>query len=274
SVLVPSFQGDEDYGKTFQLHMKEGVFLNYKKNFVPRQIVLNETAARLLGLNNDGIGRQVKAQTGAIYTVTGIVKDYNASTMREVIAPIAIFHVRDAPGYRFLTVKLKKATAESIAKVKRAWQQLSPGNPFEYTFMDDKFAAMYKSELQLRRAATTATVLSLIIVLLGIFGVVSIMLMKREKELAIRKVLGAGLANIFSLIIREYSWLILLANVIAWPLAYYLISHWLASYAYHTRQDISAYLGVAFIVFALVCLLIVVKTIGAAAKPAEQLRSE
>ena len=274
-VVIPSFVGDEDYGQTFQLHMKEGNFLNYGKNFVPGQIVLNETAARLLGLGNNAVGRQLRTPEGTVYTVTGVVKDYNTASLREAIAPLAICHVKDAPGYRFLTLKLKQVTERSVARIKETWQRLSPGNPFEYNFMDDKFAALYKSELQLKKAATTATVLSFIIVFLGIFGVVSIMLMKRDKEIAVRKVLGAGIANIFTLFIKEYSWLILIANLVSWPLAYYFISRWLESYAYHTQQDVSAYVSVAFIVFGLVCMLVAGRTLKTAlANPVKSLKNE
>ncbi|ANH81456.1 hypothetical protein A8C56_11115 [Niabella ginsenosidivorans] len=274
-IVVPSFVGDEDYGQTFRLRMKEGNFLNHKKNFVPGQIVINETAARLLGLDNGAVGKQLRTPEGAVYTVTGVVKDYNAATLREAIKPLAICHVKDAPGYRYLTLKLKYATAGAVARIKQEWQKLSPGNPFEYSFMDDKFAALYKSELQLKKAATTATVLSLIIVFLGVFGVVSIMLMKRDKEIAVRKVLGAGLAHIFALFITEYSWLILIANLISWPLAYYFISQWLKSYAYYTEQGISAYVSVAFIIFGLVCLLVAGRTFKTALEnPVKSLRNE
>ena len=116
---------------------------------------------------------------------------------------------------------------------------MSPGTPFEYSFMDEKFQSLYRSELQLKKAANISTILNLIIVFLGIFGVVAFTLTKRTKEIAVRKVLGANVRNIILLFIRDYAILILLANMIAWPLTYIITNKWLQSYAYRVNQDIS-----------------------------------
>ncbi len=262
-VSIPSFISDEDYGETFQLHMKAGNFLNYKKNFIPGQIVLNETAARLLGLEADSAtGKLLKSSAGETLTVSGIVKNYNIATMRDAIGPLAILHVNDMPGYRYLIIKLDHANEASVRQVKDRWQQLSPNAPFDYTFMDDKFSALYQSELQLKKATFAATLFCLFIVIAGMFSVVSVMLIRREKEIAIRKVLGAKLRNIFMLFMREYLWLWVIANLVSWPLAYYLITLWLEGYAYRTQQSISIYLGVAALVVILVGLLIVARVFG------------
>ena len=274
-VPVPSFVSDEDYGETYQLQMKAGNFLNYKKSFIPGQVVINETAARLLGVSPNDIGRNLKLLQGQTLTLTGIVKDYNASSMQQAISPLAIYHVQEGTAYRYLTVKLKNASTNTIDHIKAEWQKLSPNTPFEYTFMDEKFSALYKSELQLKKAASTATILSLIIVFLGIFGVVSVMLTKREKEIAVRKVLGAEAQNIFSLFIKEYVLMLLVANLISWPLAYYFMSAWLNNYAYRTQQHIGVYLFVAAVLLVLVCLLVGMRTFKAAiTTPVKSLRSE
>ncbi|SDE14603.1 ABC transporter permease [Niabella drilacis] len=275
-VSVPSFISDEDYGKTFELHMRAGSFLNDKKPFVPGQIVLNETAARLLELPIDNaVGKRLRSSEGEVFTVAGIVKDYNMANMREAITPLVIFHVNDMPGYRLLIIKLDHATGESVKRVRDRWRQLSPNAPFDYTFMDEKFAALYQSELQLKKATFAATVFCLLIVFAGIFSVVSVALSKREKEVAIRKVLGAQLIHIFMLFMKEYIGLLIIANLVSWPLAYYFITQWLAGYVYRIPQSIEIYLGVAAIVMLLVALLIITRTLETAiAGPAKKLKAE
>ncbi len=102
--------------------------------------------------------------------------------------------------------------------------------------MDEKFQSLYQSELQLKKAAGIATVLNLIIVFLGIFGIVTFTLIKRTKEIAVRKVLGADIRSIIFLFIKDYAWLILVANIIAWPVAYMITNKWLENYAYRVNQ--------------------------------------
>ena len=152
---------------------------------------------------------------------------------------------------------------------------MSPGTPFEYSFMDEKFQSMYRSELQLKKAANISTILNLIIVFLGIFGVVAFTLTKRTKEIAVRKVLGANIRNIILLFIRDYAILILLANVIAWPLTYIITNKWLQSYAYRVNHDIIPYLVVCFFIFITAFSMITIQCFKAGvANPVKSLRTE
>jgi len=152
---------------------------------------------------------------------------------------------------------------------------MSPGTPFEYSFMDEKFQSLYRSELQLKKAANISTILNLIIVFLGIFGVVAFTLTKRTKEIAVRKVLGADVRNIIALFIRDYAVLILLANLIAWPLTYIITSKWLQSYAYRVNQNILPYLFVCLFIFITAFSMIAIQCFKAGvANPVKSLRTE
>jgi putative ABC transport system permease protein len=147
--------------------------------------------------------------------------------------------------------------------------------PFEYTFMDEKFAALYRSELQLKEASGLATVLNLVIVLMGIFGVMAFTLARRSKEMALRRVLGADVKNIIILFIRDYVWLILIANMIAWPLAYILTNKWLENYAYRVQQDFGPFVVVGACTFLMAFLLIALQSLKVAvANPVKSLRME
>ncbi|HYK46321.1 MAG TPA: FtsX-like permease family protein, partial [Parafilimonas sp.] len=146
---------------------------------------------------------------------------------------------------------------------------------FEYEFMDEKFQSLYRSEMQLKTAADIATVLNLVIIFLGIFGVVTFTLIKRTKEIAVRKVLGAGVSNIIILFTKDYAWLILIANLIACPVTYMITNKWLQGYAYRVNQAASPYLIVCGVVFIAAFLMIAIQCIKAAvANPVKSLRTE
>jgi putative ABC transport system permease protein len=134
---------------------------------------------------------------------------------------------------------------------------------------------MYKSELQLKKAAGIATGLMLMIVLLGIFGVLTLALNKRNKEIAVRKVLGAEVYNILSLFIKQYAGLLLIANIIAWPLAYYCSNRWLQQFVYRVNQPLSSYFIAGLLVTVIAFLLIAMQCLRVAiANPVRSLKQE
>jgi putative ABC transport system permease protein len=152
---------------------------------------------------------------------------------------------------------------------------LVPDAPFEFGFMDDQFASLYQSELQLKRAADVATALNFLIIALGIFGIVSFTLAKRSKEIAVRKVLGAELRHLTLLFVKDYTRLIILANLIAWPITYWTANKWLEGYAYRINQSAGVYLLVCLLVFVLAYGLIAGLCANAnRANPVDSLRDE
>ena len=213
---------------------------------------------------------------GIVFTVAGVVRDFNYANLQEPIGPVVFTNVRENPIYRFLTIRLNTPDiASAIADIRKQWKTLSPNAPFEYTLMDDRFKAIYRMELQLRDAAGIATVLNLVIVFMGIFGVVAFTLAKRGKEMAVRKVLGAGASHIIGLFIRDYAWLLLIANGIGWPVAWLLTGRWLQRFVYRAPQDIGPYLFVLAFVFLTVALLVTVQCLRTALdNPVRRLRTE
>ena len=278
TVLITSCGADENYAATFGLTVLSGSCFAQSGGFIPNQIVLNESAVKALGLTvNSAINRQIKVpSSGTILTVAGVIKDFNYSSLQDKVEPLAFFHVKDATAYRYLSLKLSTGNiVETVTNIRNKWREMSPGTPFEYSFMDEKFQSLYRSELQLKKAANIATILNLIIVFLGIFGVVAFTLTKRTKEIAVRKVLGADVRNIIVLFIRDYAILILLANMIAWPLTYIITNKWLQSYAYRVNQDIVPYLFVCLFIFITAFSMIAIQCFKAgAANPVKSLRTE
>ena len=239
---------------------------------------MNETAVKQLGLDNgNAVGKIITTPAaGSGLTITGVMKDFNFSTLQDKIGPIGFAHVSTGNTYRYLVVKLNgKNIPSTIQHIKSEWKSFAPSAPFDYTFMDEKFTSLYKSELQLQTAANIATILNIIIVLLGIIGVVAFMLNKRNKEIAVRKVLGANAGNIILLFVKEYALLIIIANILAWPSAYMMTERLLQNFAYRVEQNILPYVIVLAFIACISFVLIATQCFRTArANPVKSLRTE
>jgi putative ABC transport system permease protein len=162
-----------------------------------------------------------------------------------------------------------------LTDLQKQWSKLLPGTPFEYRFMDEALANVYKMELRLQKAANTATVLSLVIVIMGVIGLLSLSVQKRTREIAIRKVIGASVPAIVRLFLLEYLPLLLIAGLAASPLAYWIMHRWLDGYA--TRITITVFPFAAALIglAVLMATLIIGQTTRAAlVNPANSLKTE
>jgi len=277
---VMAIIADGDFASVFGIKMQEGFFLYSGSNFIPGKVVLNETAVKALGLKQPVTGKTLRlgAANGTLVTIAGVVKDFHLESIQKPVQPLVISGLNEnyTRAYRFFSLKLNTTDLNgSIAALQAKWKTLFPDAGFEYSFMDDKFQSLYQSELQLKKAATIATALNLIIVLMGIFGVVAFTLTKRTREIAVRKILGAGVFNIISIFLREYGVLIVIANIIAWPIAYLATNQWLQGYAYRIQQNAVPYLFVCGFMFIAAFALIAVQCFKVAtANPVGSLRAE
>ncbi|CAN5484281.1 ABC transporter permease [soil metagenome] len=271
---------DEYYAGTYNIPMAAGEFYSLPGAFTDSsKIVINETQSHALGFKNphDAIGRQVYIQGGSmLFSITGVTKDFHFGSMQIAIQPVTFLHVDLTNTFRVLSFKLKPGDiGNTIAALQKKWSVLMPGTPFEYTFMDDTLAKIYTAEIQLKKAAYAATILAIIIVLLGVLGLISLSVQKRTKEIGIRKVLGSSVTSIMTLFMKEFMTVIILAAIIACPVAYLLMHQWLNSYVY--RIDITPMpfiITIGFLGF-ITAILISIQTIKAAfANPIKSLRSE
>jgi putative ABC transport system permease protein len=269
---------DENYLDTYQVPLRSGSFFENSSSDAGK-IVLNEKAVEILGWKDpgDAIGQQIRFPGNpALFTIKGVTADFHFGSMQQKIAPIIFFNVRFAPTYRYLSFKLKPGNiGEAIAAIEKKWAVLLPGSSFEYNFMDDTLKKLYKTEIQLKKAAYTATLLSLIIVLMGVLGLVSLSIQKRTKEIGIRKVLGSSVSAIIGLFMKEFLWVILIAGLIACPIAWIIMHGWLSDYAYRISLTVKPFIisvaGLAFIT----AVLIAIQTIKAGLdNPVRSLRTE
>lgn len=278
AIAADILENDEKFLSLYQIPLIAGTpFEGHRQDSL--KVILNETAVNGLGWKNaqQAIGQQVKIPGNPqIFTVMGVTNDFHFGSMQTKISPIIMFNLQYDFIYRYLSFKINPGNiASAVAALQKKWSALMPEAPFEYKFMDDTLANMYKSEIQLKRASYTATILALLIVLLGVVGLISLNIQKRTKEIGIRKVLGSSVAGILSLFIKEFLWVIVIGGVIACPLAYIIIHNWLQNYAY--RINITAIPFIISIVSLglITALLICVQTIKAAnANPVKNLRTE
>ena len=278
AIPMQSMITDEHYLSTYQIHLKAGAFFSGGRQDSAK-IILNEQAILALGYSNspDAVGQQVRIPGDpTLFTIKGITDNFHFGSMQQKIAPIIFFNVQFAPTYRYLSFKIKTGnTAAAIAAIQEKWASLLPGSSFEYRFMDDALARIYATELQLKKAAYTSTLLSLAIMLLGVLGLISLSLHKRVKEIGIRKVLGASVPGIMGLFVKEFMLIIIAAAAVAVPAASLLMNNWLNNYAYRISISPVSFVFSVGILSLVTVILICLQTIKAAlTNPVRSLRAE
>ena len=282
AIVASMLVTDASYANTYRIPMAEGVFFHGREESDVQdsmRVVINETGVKALGWKNadEAVGQRIRLLGDPrFYTISGIVKDFHFAGMGIAIDPEVFVHVSRGINYRYFSFKLKPGgIGASMAALQRKWSVLLPGAAFEYKFMDETLQAVYTNELRLRKAANSATVLALVIVLLGIVGLLALSIQKRTKEIAIRKVIGASVPGIIQLFLREYLPLLGVAGLVAMPVAYLLMHRWLEGYV--TRVSITPLPFVVAILSlgAVTGILIVIQTVRAAlANPVTGLREE
>lgn len=228
---------DDGYLDAYKIPLKAGQFFgsSYTKADSSK-VVINETQAKILGWDNseDAIGRpmMIWAYSSKPFIIIGVTADFHFGSMRDKVQPITFMSNNYQPIYRYLSMRVKSGDlGSSLAAIQKKWATLMPDTPFEYKFMDDALAMIYTTELQLRKAASIATTLSIIIVLLGVLGLISLSVQKRTKEIGIRKVLGSSINGIIILFMKDFMITVAVAGIVACPLAYLIMTHWLDGYA-------------------------------------------
>lgn len=234
--------------------------------------ILNESAARKLGWTpEEAIGQEMILNNKGI--VKGVVKDFHFQSMHNAINPIVLF--TSTWGGRMMIKLSGEDVAGSIAYIENQWKKFLPNRPFEYSFLDEAYDRMYKTENQLGKIMSLFSATAIVLACLGLFGLSSYMVQQRMKEIGIRKVLGASFWSLIRILSGNFIKLVLIAIALAFPLAYILMSNWLSEFAYRTE--------IQWWIFSLAGLVIVAITMftvsihGARAmseNPVKSLRSE
>jgi len=271
---------DYDYFKTFDMKMAYGRSFSLDHPTDTQNYIINETALKMTDYK-DPIGRMyatAKSRTDTTKdkgTLVGVVKDFHSTSLHNEIQPVVFFLYEMLPK-RQLFVKVNPSNIPSTIKsIQSTLGRFSPDFIFEYRFLDDAFDRMYKTETSLRKLLNYFTTLAICISCLGLFGLASFMAEQKRKEFAIRKVLGAKTVGIMIKLSKEFVILVLLANILSWPIAAYMMKGWMESFAYRTHIGVMVFIVAAAIAFGTALLTVAYQSIkSATANPADIFRYE
>ena len=265
---------DEKYVEALNLKIVEG------RNFAPTEyatdvsaFLVNQSAVKALGWQT-ALGKKFKRASGIEGTIIGVVSDFHIGSLKQEIKPLVLPYLHRFPMY--IAIRLHPGNvAEAISAVEKTWKKLAPNQPFSYTFLDQDYARLYNREQQMSHVFQIFSGLAILIACLGLFGLAAFTTQQRTKEIGIRKILGASVSGIVCLLSKDFLKLVIIANLIAWPIAYYAMNQWLQGFAYRINLSIGT-----FILSGLIALLIALLTVSyqaikaARANPVDALRYE
>ena len=238
-VDISSFIVDESFVPALKLKMISG--RNFSKSFTDSaSVILNETAAREMGWK-DPIGKHITYPGGGNtkFKVIGIAKDFNTESLHAVITPFALFYTTSKTydiGVSYVAVRIKPGDyIKAIGSIQSKWKQFMPDNPFEYNFLDAEYDSLYKTDQTIGKVFSVFTALSLTVACLGLLGLAMYTAERRTKEIGIRKVLGASVESVVGMLSKDFLKLVIVASVIAFPVAWYAMKKWLQDFAYPTE---------------------------------------
>jgi len=241
-------------------------------------VVMNEEAVRSFDLGSPAaaLGKQIVRDPRAIdftATIIGVVKDFHFQSLRDQIRPAVLAMI---PDYAHVSIKIQpEDIPAALAFIKRAGEKFAPEIPFEYSFLDADFNALYHSEEKLTEVFMYVAFLAIFVACLGLFGLASFTAEQRTKEIGVRKVLGASLPNIVTLLSKDFTKLVLLASLIAMPVGYFVMNRWLEDFAYRTTIGFGTFALTGVLTQAIAWLTISFQSLKAAlANPVEALRYE
>jgi putative ABC transport system permease protein len=266
---------DYDYLKMYGIKLIAGRAFSKDFGADDHSVVFNEKGFEQLGLNKpqDAIGKKIDFW-GEQYTIVGVTDNFHQQSLRESFEPLIFRLIPDVHGYLSVRTLASKAS-QTIAQVKAGWDKFFPGNTFEYFFLDDHFDEQYRADQRFGQVFGLFTSLAILVACLGLFALASFTTVQRTKEIGIRKVLGASVPRILKLLYQEFAVLLVIAFLIAIPLAWFSISKWLQGYAFRVGIHWSYFL-VPFVAILIIALLTVsFQSIKAAiANPVKSLRTE
>jgi len=263
---------DFDFIETFRIEMAQGRNFSREDISDASNFILNETAIKEMGLN-DPVGKRFN-MWGIEGKIIGVVKDFNFRPLHTGIEPLIL--TPKAMPYTYIIIRiLSENYASAIKYLEGVWTRINPEYPFDYHFLDEDFDRLYWDEQRLAKIFGYFTCLAIFIACLSLYGLVALIAEQKTKEIGIRKVLGASIIGITAMLSKEFAKWVLLANVIAWPVAYFVMHMWLQNFAYRTSLRLWTFIlsaGLALIIAMLTISYQSIKT--ATANPIDSLRYE
>ncbi|QEC44989.1 ABC transporter permease [Pseudobacter ginsenosidimutans] len=278
SVSLQIWAVDEDYVPTLGMEMAAG--RNFSRDFPTDSsaVLINEAAAKIFGYTNP-VGQTIYMPDGYIgssnspYTIVGVVKDFNFNSMRETVGPLLLQNRFDRGSVAIRIPAGNQQTA--VDKVRDIWKGIAPDQPFRFTFMDEDFNRIYEAEQRTGKISLAFSILAVMIACLGLFGLAAYAAEQRTKEIGIRKVLGASVGGIVQLLSKDFLKLVFIAELIAFPFAWWAMNNWLQHFAYRSAISWWVFAGTAIVTLLIAILTVSFQAIRAAlSNPVESLRNE
>jgi putative ABC transport system permease protein len=274
-IVVRAYHVDYDFISMFGLEITQG--RGFSEDYaadVNLKIIINESGVKHLGIENP-IGYRLYRQGGKFYEVVGVVKDFHGSIMSWAQMPVTVINL-SSERRNTLSVKLPpEDISGSIAAIKNTWETVLPGEVFEYAFLDDEIDRTYDDQRLQRGIFATLSLLTIAVACLGIFGLVSYTAVRRTKEIGIRKVLGATVTGVVTLLSKEFVILVGISNLIGWPVAYLIMSSFLQDFAFRVGIGPGVFLSTGVVVAVLALLTASYQAIKVAlTNPVETIRYE
>jgi len=268
--------GDADYFKTFGLYFVAGS--GYIQSDTASQVVVNETFLKKLGVNhpNEAIGKVVRlgGSHSPWIPIVGVVKDFKTNSLREAVKPMVISPRKKFESEVAIKIETKNLT-KTVATLQKQWENTYPEYAYNGFFLDENIAQFYKQENQMALIYKIFAGIAIFISCLGLYGLVSFMVVQRTKEVGVRKVLGASVASIVYLFSKEFIILIALSFVIAVPVAWYMMTGWLQNFVYRIPISVDVFVLAVVASIVLAWLTVGYKAVNAAlTNPVKSLRSE
>lgn len=275
---IPTFMVDWDFIETFDIKVVEGrAFSRDFKSDTINAVMINETMARDLGWSNaEAIGKRITSRDGD-ERVIGVYKDFNAMSLHRPVNKFILDMFRRPEVFaRVVSIRFSSNNYQEVIKhIENTWKDFVPTRPFEYQFFDQQIENLYQDELRFGRFSVMLTMLAIIIASMGLVGLTSFLAEQRTKEIGIRRALGSSTSGIVSLMAKEFLWLLLVANAIAWPITYYATTSWLQSYSRHISTNWGIYFLSGFLTLFIAMTIITYRAYKTALlNPAETLRYE
>ena len=278
AISMQTWQIDENYIPVLGMKMATG--RNFSKEFLTdsNAAIVNEAAVRLMqGADpfRQSLYEMEDLQTKKLdkYHIVGVVKDFNFNSLRQVVTPMVLF-LHENRGQ--LALRVHPANVQRlVGEIGEIWRQMAPSQPFAYTFMDDDFNNIYKTEQRMGGISLSFSLLAIFIACLGLFGLAAYAAEQRTREIGIRKVLGASVGGIISLLSRDFLRLIVVSAVIAFPLAWWAMHHWLQDFAYRITIGWEVFVFAGVVALAIAMVTVIFQALRAAlANPVVSLKNE
>ncbi|MGH2565914.1 MAG: ABC transporter permease, partial [Ginsengibacter sp.] len=273
-VLSEFWSVDEDYLKTLNIQLTNGRNFSNQMASDSSAIIVNEAFVKKFGFK-DALNKIVYRDSYGVqpYHIIGVVKDFNYSSLRDNIQPLALTYSADNGA---VTARVKTTNLPALMQqIQNDWKDISANQQFTYSFMNDDFDATYRSEQHVQQIFFSFSALAILIACLGLFGLAAYAAEQRNKEIAIRKVIGASTANIINILSTDFIKLVCISILIASPIGWFAMNKWLEDFAYRINIGWTVFLIAGLMAIAIALITISFQSIKAAiANPVKSLRTE